>query len=42
MKQQVKNFIKYRHLLVELVKRDIKIKYKNSFLGILWTCLTLY
>lgn len=39
MKQQVKNFIKYRHLLYELVSRDIKVKYKNSFLGILWSML---
>ncbi len=33
------NFIKYRFLLVELVKKDIKLKYRRSYLGILWTLL---
>jgi lipopolysaccharide transport system permease protein len=31
------NFSKYRFLLVELVKRDIKVKYRSSVLGILWS-----
>jgi ABC-type polysaccharide/polyol phosphate export permease len=31
------NFSKYRFLLIELVKRDIKVKYRNSILGILWS-----
>lgn len=35
----VKNFMKYRNLLNELVSRDIKVKYKKSILGILWTLL---
>lgn len=35
----VDNFKKYRYLLVELVKKDIKLKYRNSVLGILWTLL---
>lgn len=33
------NFSKYRYLLVELVKRDIKVKYKGSILGIFWSFL---
>ena len=34
-----KTFGKYRNLLVELVKRDIKLKYRNSYLGVIWTML---
>lgn len=33
------NFSKYRFLLKELVKRDIKIKYRRSVLGIFWSFL---
>ena len=33
------NFTKYRYLLVELVKRDIKVKYRRSVLGIFWSLL---
>jgi ABC-type polysaccharide/polyol phosphate export permease len=32
-------FIKYQNLLSELVVRDIKIRYRKSVLGILWTLL---
>ena len=39
MKQYIQNFLKYRHLLVELVKKDIKLKYRKSYLGILWTLI---
>lgn len=35
----IKNFKKYRYLLQELVKKDIKLKYRRSYLGILWTLL---
>lgn len=38
-KQYVKNFIKYRYLLEELVRKNIKLQYRNSVLGILWTLL---
>lgn len=31
--------MKYRYLLSELVKKDIKLKYRRSKLGILWTLL---
>lgn len=33
------NFNKYRFLLGELVKKDIKLKYRRSYLGMLWTLL---
>ncbi|MDD3172358.1 MAG: ABC transporter permease [Herbinix sp.] len=39
MKQSIKNFKKYRFLLSELVIKDIKLKYRRSYLGILWTLL---
>lgn len=39
MKRIFGNFKKYRFLLVELVKKDIKLKYRRSYLGILWTLL---
>ena len=39
MKTYIENFKKYRFLLVELVKKGIKLKYRRSYLGILWTLL---
>lgn len=39
MKQIVKNFQKYRYLLSELVVKEIKLKYRRSYLGILWTLI---
>lgn len=33
------NFGKYKPLLSELVRRDIKIKYRRSVLGVLWSLL---
>ncbi len=39
MKQNIKNFLKYKDLLIELIIKDIKLKYKNSILGILWSML---
>lgn len=39
MKRFIENFKKYRFLLTELVKKDIKLKYRRSYLGILWTLL---
>lgn len=35
----VKTFIKYRYLLYQLVKKDIKLKYRSSYLGVIWTLL---
>lgn len=39
MSGYIKNFMKFRPLLSELVARDIKIKYRRSVLGVLWTLL---
>lgn len=35
----IKNFTKYRYLLTELVRKNIKLKYRRSYLGILWTLI---
>ena len=35
----ITNFTKYRFLLIELVKRDISVKYRGSALGLLWSLL---
>lgn len=39
MKEFIGNFKKYRFLLGELIKKDIKLKYRSSVLGVLWTLL---
>ena len=39
MKQKIKVFLKYKTLLNELVVRDIKVRYRKSVLGLLWTVL---
>lgn len=39
MDRYIKNFMKYRNLLKELVMRDIKIKYRRSVLGLAWSLL---
>ncbi len=33
------NFMKYRFLLKELVRKNIKLQYRDSFLGMFWTFL---
>ena len=35
----LKNFWRYRQLLLELVKKGIKLKYRRSYLGIIWSLL---
>ena len=35
----VKDFLKYRFLLAEIVRRNIKVQYRDSVLGIFWTFL---
>ncbi|MBR2407537.1 MAG: ABC transporter permease [Lachnospiraceae bacterium] len=35
----IKTFGKYRNLLIELIKKDIKLKYRSSYLGVVWTLL---
>ncbi len=39
MKKYIDNFLRFKPLLTELVARDIKIKYRRSVLGVLWTIL---
>lgn len=39
MKKYIDSFMRYRFLLVELVKKGIKLKYRRSYLGIVWTLL---
>lgn len=39
MSTYIHNFFAYKELLKELVRRDIKIKYRRSVLGILWSVL---
>ena len=35
----IKNFYKYRYLLYEIVRKNIKLQYRNSALGMFWTFL---
>jgi len=35
----IKGFMRYKSLLYELVTRDIKVRYRRSVLGVLWTVL---
>lgn len=35
----ISNFRKYRYLLKQLVIKDIKLKYRRSYLGIVWTLI---
>ena len=39
MRVRVITFLKYLPLLKKLVLRDIKVRYKKSVLGLLWTLL---
>ena len=39
MIEKIKNLLRYRFLLGQLVKRDFKVKYRGSILGILWSVL---
>ncbi len=39
MKKYFKNFYKYRNLLYEIVRKNIKLQYRDSVLGIFWTFL---
>ena len=39
IKAQIGKFTKYRYLLFELVSRDVKIKYRRSTIGYLWSLL---
>ncbi len=39
LKNHKNNFMKYRFLLKELVRKNIKLQYRDSFLGMFWTFL---
>ena len=39
MSTYIHNFLAYKELLKELVRRDVKTKYRRSFLGIMWSVL---
>lgn len=39
IKESIQEFVRYRHLLFELVKKGIVLKYRRSYLGIIWTML---
>lgn len=39
MKQYIANFMKYRYLIRDLIVRDLKVKYRRSVLGFLWSIL---
>lgn len=39
LKLRIQTFFNYRHLFQELVLKDIKLKYRRSFLGYLWSVL---
>lgn len=37
--EEIKETVRYRYLIVQLVKRNITTRYKRSFLGVAWTML---
>lgn len=39
LNHDVENFKKYRNLLGELTRKNVKLKYRNSWLGIFWSFL---
>ena len=39
MQTYFSNFYKYKDLMFEMVQKDIKLKYRNSVLGLLWSIL---
>lgn len=39
LKVRLDVFFQYKDLLYNLVSRDIKVRYRKSFLGMLWTVL---
>ena len=39
MSRYIRNFLMYKNLLKELVRRDVKTKYRRSVLGMLWSVL---
>ncbi len=39
IKQYMRNAYKYRYLMQEIVRKNVKLQYRDSFLGMLWTFL---
>ena len=39
MKLYIKDFLRYRYLLYNLISRDFKLKYRRSVLGVAWSVL---
>src|SRR3972149_11408228 len=39
MIEQVKSLFKYKELLLNFAKKELKVKYKNSALGFFWSLL---
>ncbi|MCD7735669.1 MAG: ABC transporter permease [Lachnospiraceae bacterium] len=39
LEYRFKTLFKYKDLIIELVRRDLKLKYRRSFLGYVWTIL---
>ena len=39
LKARLDSFFAYRHLMQQLVEKDVKLKYRRSFLGYLWSIL---
>jgi homopolymeric O-antigen transport system permease protein len=37
--EEIRSILKYRHLLIQFVRRDILTRYKRSVLGVAWTML---
>lgn len=40
MKENLRRLFDYRELLYNLTRKEVKVKYKNSFLGFLWSLIT--
>jgi len=38
-KGTIETFLRYRHLLINLISRDLKVKYRRSVFGILWSLM---
>ena len=39
VKLYIKDFLRYRYLLYNLISRDFKLKYRRSVLGVAWSVL---
>jgi ABC-type polysaccharide/polyol phosphate export permease len=40
MKENLRRLFEYRELLFNLTRKEVKVKYKNSFLGFIWSLIT--